>query len=391
MLGPFRSNVGPVGVDLTEGSIRLLQLVSREESWRVVGAATVRGSRAELEALEAPELVSRFRAAVGSGGFSGRRCVVALPRHEVHVHALRLPQMPEPELNAAAAWEVAERVGMPRDELEVECIRTGRNTRGAENREDVIAIASPRASILRWLEVLMEAGLRPDAVETSFTAIGRLFSRRLRRAADTNVVQMMIEFGEEGCMLMVTRGASLAFAKPLAIGGRDLTQAVVNRLKVDADAAAEIRRSRIVAASDQTSSPQGTESVGSDVDRAVFDAVRPILADLAREAMQSLRYYGVSFRGRPPRHVILTGRASAEPKLAEMVRNACKLPSIHDDDARTLTQIADDVRLRIPDDVASDRGNWAVAAGLSGRGLLGPIAVDRTTGETPGDEAAVAA
>ena len=92
---------GVLGVDIGSRCIRLLQLRGQEGYLGVIGAACVRTT----EDLTESGLAEKLKSAVMRGGFTGRRCIVSLPRGDVHVQSVRLPQMPEVELRQAVVWE----------------------------------------------------------------------------------------------------------------------------------------------------------------------------------------------------------------------------------------------------------------------------------------------
>src|SRR5262245_53784487 len=125
----FSSNIGAVGIDFGARGVKMLQLRQSRGELHVVGgariAAGLAGREAGRRADDAQGLSAQIRAAFASGGFSGRRCVVSLPRAEVCMQSIRLPRMPDEELRQTAQWEAAQRFDLDRSEMEVDFIRTG--------------------------------------------------------------------------------------------------------------------------------------------------------------------------------------------------------------------------------------------------------------------------
>ncbi len=104
------------------------------------------------------------------------------------------------------------------------------------------------------------------------------------------------------------------------------------------------------------------------IERAEYDAVRPLLGSFAKEVILCIRYYGVTFRGHPPQRLILTGGDGLEPRLGETLAEQCKIPVVFEDEGSPLAGLTDDIRAtlhRTPGPAVW----WAVAAGLSLRGL----------------------
>jgi type IV pilus assembly protein PilM len=345
---------------------------------------TAPGDSHRLAASGCERLAEQIRAAFLSGGFRGPRCVVSLAREDVCLQSIRLPRMPDDELRQAAMWEASQRFGLDRNAMQVDFIRTGamasagpaasaagaKSSFGAaaaavvsptETREEVILIAASHAAIAARVEPVLAAGLRPIAVDTGFSAMVRAFSRHVRREADRGHVRAILEVGESGSTVVILRGDQIAFCKPIAIGGRAFTQAVADHLRIEPLQAAELREARMAALTGGPASDPAT-------DRAVYEAVRPIMGDLVKEVTLCLRYYGVTFRGHAPDHIIITGGDGLEPRLAEMAAHTCKAPVVFDDASASLAGLIPEIRAtlnRTPGPAAC----WTVPIGLSLRGI----------------------
>lgn len=384
--GLFSSSTGPIGVDFSASGIKMLQSRDRGEKLEVIAAARIDSPIRELNfsriesktnpaaSPKAPPpvaksivvepdaaLVERIRSSLSGGRFCGRNCVVSLARHDACVQSIRLPKMPDDELRQTAVWEASQRFGFDRAAMEVDFIRTGATVQG-ESREEVILIASPHAAIHERLEPLLAAGLRPIHVETGFAAIARVLSRHVRRESDRDRVRAVVEVGESGSTVMILRGDQVAFCKLFNMSGRDLNKAVAEHLQLDELAASELRAGRISASRATPESAEATSDASTD--RAIFEAVRPLFGELTKEVMLCLRYYGVTFRGRPPEHIILTGGAAQEAKLGEMLANACKTPVEFDTRTVMLADLESGVQ-RALNRTPGPASSWAASLGAS--------------------------
>ena len=108
--GRFLSSIGLVGIDIGARAIKLLQLREHSRGLRVVGAGRV--DVHETGSDGAGTLVEQLRGAFAAGGFTGRRCVVGLPRNEIRRQSVQMPRMPDEELRTAAGGEGGERFGL---------------------------------------------------------------------------------------------------------------------------------------------------------------------------------------------------------------------------------------------------------------------------------------
>lgn len=360
--GRFTSSIGVVGIDFGARGVKMLQVREHNGEIDVVGAARVETPIDGNETAEA--LSERLRAAFISGGFTGRKCIVSLPRADVQLHSVRLPKMNDDELRQAAIWEASQRFSIDRESMEVDFIRTGASPQGGESREEVLLIAASHASLFQRLEPIMASGLRPIAVDCGFLSAARALSKQYRRESDRAVVRAVIEIGSTGSTIIILRGDQVAFCKSIPIGGDAFDKAVAEHLQLDLASARDLRSARL------SSGSPGSARITEDepTDRAVYDAVRPLLAELTKEVTLCLRYYGVTFRGKPPDRLMLTGGEATEPRLDHMMKQACKLPVVFDDEQDTALNLHKKIAKAL-NRQAGPLGAWTAAVGLSMRGL----------------------
>jgi len=354
-----QSGIGSVGIEFETTRARMLQLREHRGELAVAGAARVELSEdAFIDDPRSRSAVSeQLRAAVVSGGFLGRQCVISLPRDEVHVHGVRLPLMPTDELREAAAWEAANRLDLARESIECDVLCMGGQP-DAKERQDVLVIAAASASLESRLDAVLESGLRPVAVDTHFGGIARVLSRRQRRDSDADV-RAVVEVGDAGSTVLVLRGGEVAFCKLLPIGGRHLDAHIAERLDLDIDAVGDLRLAMLDAAGPSVD----TATVG-----AVCDAARVVLAELSRDVMLCLRHFAVGARGARPERLLLTGVHARESGLAECLETTCRLPVLLDDESQC-TRAMEAGLPRLLHGTAGPASGWAIAAGLSLRGL----------------------
>lgn len=351
----------PIGVDIGAGGVKLAQLKPRGGGLEVNALARIDlpagGVRPDdpgrLDALV--ELIARK---VQSGGFSGKRCAISLDDRMVRTRSVRQPRMPLNELDAAARLDAPGRLGYPDgDSCEVGWLLAGEVRQNDDIRDEVIYVGSERQPIERLVYALSGAGLRPMSIEPGFTACTRCFTRSLRRAADQSTVQLIVDIGLETTGVILTRGRSVAFYKQLEMGGAALTRAASERLGLEPATVDDLRRRRM--------QPDAGGSAGVDpkVDRALYDAVRPLMGDLAHEVSLCVRYYSVTFRGAKPERCILAGGEAAEPRLAECFQDALHLST---GVGRPLEELTSPNRTNAR--VRGSGAEWATSVGLSLRG-----------------------
>jgi type IV pilus assembly protein PilM len=357
----MQRGTAPIGVDIGAGGVHLLQLRLKAGKPEVVAAARFDRRAGDTEEIPLTErMLEGIRRKIESGAFTGRECVMTFPDHWLAARSVRLPVMSREERDAALEIEAAERLGFT-DETpgEVSWISAGRVRQGDETREEIILLGAERAPLTELVDLLATTGLRPTAVEPSMLATARAYSRRHRRESDKDVVRVGLDIGRRNTGVIVLRGGDVAFYKPLRVSGNDFTRAVADKLDITDDSAADLRAQRLAA------TWGGARPCEQSVDRAVFDAVRPLIDELAKETALCLRYFTVAFTGLRPIEVFTTGSEASEPRLAETLGEALRLEH---GVGSPLSGIAIDPKARLGH-ASSPHTEWAGALGLSLRGL----------------------
>ncbi len=315
----------PIGIDIGASGVRMVQMRRRGSEFALVSAARIDLPTSDHE-LNSEEYAGRLAAAiwrrVETGGFRGRECVLSPDDRWLRVRSVRHPPMGDAEMDRAVRIDAPGRLGYTDDELaQYGWVRAGEVRQGDESREEVVVVGADRSRLEQLVFALVKVGLRPEAVEPGFMGVARCFGRSLRRAADQSVTRVIVDIGERLTGVMVTRGQGVAFYKPLELGGEAMTRAASQRLGLDLDAVRDLRRQRAAAWA------RGATPSDARVDRAIYEAVRPLMDELARETAMCLRYYGVTFRGSRPEACLVVGGEAEEPQLTKLLGEELHLPT----------------------------------------------------------------
>jgi type IV pilus assembly protein PilM len=355
-IGSWNNRYGVIGVDLGSHSLKLLQIAPGGTALRAVAAARYplpadmpRQGEAYHEALG--ELL---RTARREGQFVGRRVVTSLPTEAVTYKNMRFPSMPEAELAQAVQWEAPQRLSDGQTPMTIQHLDAGQVFQGEERRRELVVMGADTSFLEAHLQTLRGAGLKPVAVEAAPVALARSLglSEALGEGEGARVV---VDVGHRSSKVLITRRGEVRFFKVIGIGGAHFDEAVAKHLNMEDAEAAELRRSMPY--------PLPSDGESSRMHRPVYEALRPVVEELARELGLCLRYYSVTFRGERPEQVALVGGEARQAWLAPLLADTAGV------DVTTVDPI-DEVG---HGDVStlSDAGphvEWAVAAGLSLRG-----------------------
>jgi len=346
----LRRRCGPIGVDIGSRTVKLLQFdAERRRVWET--------ARWDLPADRAPdgagvrdaEVIQALRRAREGRGFRGREAVFCISSGDLFVQNIRVPQLSGPELSKVVCAEAAGRLPFASDEAEIRFVEAADVRQGETVRREVILLACHRPALERILHVAEQAGLRPVAIDVQPGALLRCYARQFRRDEDHQQRAMFVNVGASSTTVVIAQGSAAMFVKYIDVGGSHLDQAVARHLKMKLDDAAALRRHNGDRRADQRD---------PEVTRSIAESIRPVLDHLVRELSMCIRYYSVTFRGRPLERIVVGGGEATE-SLTEWI------------DARV------DARCELGDPLRSYQkpnswgrvGQWDVAAGLALRQL----------------------
>lgn len=308
------ARVLPIGLDVGGATVRMLQLGGSEGDLRVVGAAKFSiPYEVRSDAVLRREAVAEgIRRALKEHRFRRREAVTLLSEEHLAVRSIRMPKMPEKELATAVTWEAQNKFPFDTATAVIQHIRAGEVRQGEQVLEEVILFAAPRAEVARQVEMVREAGLEAISLDAKCCGVFRGFERFLRRHEDEGVVSAFADIGAQ-TLVVISRGREIVFVKPIPIGGAVFNRAVAECLELSVTEAEALRRRT---ARRNREAAEVSEPADDQVRRAVNDAIRPHLEDLANEIGLCLRYYAVTFRGDRPETLVFTGGEAHDPALA---------------------------------------------------------------------------
>lgn len=344
----------PIAIDLGSMGARLLQLRSSRRGLHILAAARVESVAATSEPTpeRLDELAAAIQRKVSAGGFRGSRCVLSIDDRWLRVRSVRHPRMSEAELDSVIRLDAASRLGFPEDDTpEIGWLLAGEVGQGSELRDELIVMGASSQAMERVVSAFSAVGLHPVAIEPGFLANARAFNRTLRRADDRARAKLIVDVGWTTTKVIIIRGQEIAFYKSIEVGGKQMAAKASERLGLSAETIADLRRRRF----------EGDTSIDPRVDRAIFEAARPIIDDIAQEVALCLRYYSVTFRGVRPDECVLVGGEAREPRFAELIAGVLQIEAalgrpFHGLDAAEAVGLTDRRSLG---------AEWSVATGLA--------------------------
>lgn len=363
--GLFRSQCSPVLADFGASGVKLLQLSSGDPE-RIVAAATIDfGSDMRGKSLESrmAHIATALPAALRSGGFRGKRVVVAPFTQHTLVQHVTLPPADAASADDVIRTRVAVSLGCDPAELIVRTSVVAETMRDGEPRVETIAFAMTRQDVMRYVTLFRRAGLSVVGVHSHIAALVHAFDKS---AGSERSATMYVDIGYGATKVAICHGRHLVFAKTIAFAGRNLEAKLAAAHGGDV---VELRNARMKAGlsghNDSNGAPSALEpSSDASIQRhcPVALATRDAVDGLAEELSMCARYHGALCPEQPIEHVVVVGGESSDQAVCQALEHALHL-SVESNDPLAAA-IAAGAASGLPK-LTGPHPGWAVAYGLS--------------------------
>lgn len=217
MLWSLKNHTYPIGVDMGDDSIKLIQLGGDSKSVGLIAG----GSIARPEAIKPGSSVwqkwaiEAIKQVIADGKFHGREVMAALPASEVFIEHMKSPKLKGSELQKAVISAIKSKLPFEAENAVIKCIP-------AEN-DNVLVVATNREKINRHLAIYEQSNLHIKSIGIWPLALVNSYSKFFgRRKSDVNTVVMLLDIEPSGTNVVITRHKDLLFARSISIGANQL-------------------------------------------------------------------------------------------------------------------------------------------------------------------------
>lgn len=329
----------PIGLDIGNHSIKMLQLAAAGDDISVIAADKVRiacdNGDDDADARKT-RIISALTKMVEDGNFIGREVVSSLPSEDVIITGFRLPEMETETMEDVLNKEISQRFGLDLKEDAVNYILAGTVRNGDEVKNELIAFAVKGAAIRNHIDILEQAQLKPVAIEAVPCALFRCFERFHRRQEDNEIAGVFIDIGYHYTTVIFGRENEICFIKQIAIGGKKFNHQIAAKLGISLNEVEMLRATLRTEKQPQTfpaaatddkvawdcpdviaSNKQGLDAATQQV---IVDSIVGTAEELAREISLCLRYYTVTFRGKRVERATLSGGEAYDNILTDVLK-----------------------------------------------------------------------
>jgi len=287
----------PFGVDIGTNSIKIAQLgFDREGGIKLIDLCVQELPEEARNPKERGQILAQsLKKMADEKGLKGD-CFAIMPHLSVKVNLIRLPQMPEAEIDKALRWEIRQTIQADIDEVSLDyIILEGKKIKFLGNQTGILAVTTPKKDIFEHLALLESAGLNPLAIDIEPLADLAVLDY-IGKASASEVV-LFLDFGAGKTSLSVICNNELVFIRYLNVTGNSLTKAISEYCGIPWQEAEETKKIFGLSASStdepRPSTQERGETAGGSSDKAikVRNAILPLLENMVQDIEHTFKYF----------------------------------------------------------------------------------------------------
>ncbi len=298
------------GLDIGSSAIKLVQLGQGSRGYRLQALAIVPlppDVISEGTIKNPPTVVDAIKEAVGKAGVKEKDAVISISGRELIVKKLQLPKMPLKELGNTIPFEAEHHIPFTIDDVFLDYQVVGEASEGG-GLMDVLLVAVKKTKITEYVAVVEEAGLDPVVVDVDSFALENQFE--LNNPELTQEAVALIDIGATVMKTNVVRGRASIFARDIAFGGNNFTQAIAQRLNAPFKKAEAAKRG---------------EDVGVNWDDMI-PALEAVSRELSLEVQRTFDYFASTTESERISRIVLSGGCSRLSGLDEYLSSSWGIP-----------------------------------------------------------------
>jgi type IV pilus assembly protein PilM len=302
LTGPAKKHIA---IDIGNHTIKILELRSTAKGIDIVHHAVAStppgGFQISVLAAQLKEMIQEHR-------IKTKQAVIGLAGKGVATRRLTLPNIPEEEIQEAIRWQAGELFPFSLGDAMLAFQILERDDSSAQAKQEVLAAAATRETVMEHVALLQEAGLEPVGLLAEPHAFEQ-FWRTANLGEDEEGSIAVLDLGARKTSVHIFQGKELQFSRYVPTSGDAFTMALTGMIR-----AGEQEIELNTAQAEKLKREHGIPSVG---DRGktgegiplsqLAVRIRPVLETLETEISRSFDYYAFQFQGETITRLLLTG------------------------------------------------------------------------------------
>lgn len=304
-----------IGIDIGSDSLKAVEVETGGGMPRLLNAVI------EKDVFGGHSPIGRLDAGLLSGilkkrGIKAKRAISVLPDEDLIEKYLRFPVETLKRIGDFVNWEASKHISYPVEEASFDYSTEERN--GGDEIGVHLAVAR-RVVVEKYVYLLKNAGLVPEAVEPRSLALKRILRNR---EIPENMIVSMLDIGFRWTTLLILKGGRIRFSRTIETGGKDVRDSIAALINISP---AEAEHHMVNTGLDinlireEDVSPTSTEY-------NVYSAIERAIDRLISDYRRSYEFFRVQYEEEDgPAVLYLTGGTARIPNLDRFVEMKLKV------------------------------------------------------------------
>lgn len=238
--------------------------------------------------------------------WQGDAFVIGVPGQQTFARFCKLPPVESKKIPEIVRFEASQQIPFDMDDVVWDY-----QVFAAEDAPDVeVGIFAMRKDLIRkHLDYFSKMRILPLAIQTIPSALYNFCRYDVARDLEDGTAVVVIDVGAQNTDLIVVEPHS-AWSRNIPLGGNNFTEALVKAFKLTFTKAETLKRT----------------AATSKYARQVFQAMRPVFADLVAEIQRSIGFFSSTHRDIELTSVLACGNAFRLPGLIKYLENNLTIP-----------------------------------------------------------------
>ena len=300
------------GIEVGSNALKAMRLVRRDQEVEVAEYEVIQFKRI----LTTPDLDVDQAIQVNLDQFMSKhnlkrsRVVVSVPGNMAFAKFAKLPPVDPKKINDIVNFEAVQQIPFPIEQVEWD-YQVFSQPESPDVEVGIFAITKDR--VMRMLSNYQAVGISIDGLTLSALAVFNGMAYDMQLDDDSPGV-MMMDIGTSNTDVIIFEGGSL-WLRTLPIGGNTFTEALVRAFKLSYPKAEKLKR----------------EAGTSKYARQIFQAMRPVFAELVQEMQRTLGYYQSLNREAKMTKMIGLGSTFKLPGLQKFLKQQLQMDVVRPD------------------------------------------------------------
>jgi type IV pilus assembly protein PilM len=350
-LSLLKKSRGLLGVDLGTTSIKIVRLERRGANWSLAHCGVI--PYGEDLPMDAPLNERRLQAADALIGYLSenllgqKRTAFSISGNSVIVRYVKLPKMKTDELKESLKFEAEPYIPFNIDDVNLGYFIIGDTLEDGRPMMETVLVAAKKDAVETKTDILKEAGLQPVILDVDAFALESIYEIIAPGTTDTVI---FMNIGATATSISIVEKGISKVVRDVFIAGNSFTKALQRQMQCDIKTAEE--KKKIWGLS---------EGSGDSEAQQIYDALIPVVQDLAAEVRRSIDFYLSQGPDRSVQKILLCGGSASLKNIDKFLARDL---AVSTEIFNPFTAFGD---ILITDENRSQLPQMAVAAGMAMR------------------------